>query len=271
MLWHKAIGAGGFGGAGGAGAAIALNLSNYNFVADYGSVNGGYGFRISDDGYRAWSSGRVDARQYDLTTPFDFSTRTSEVIYTPPAAFGSIYPITGICFSDNGQYVFFSSYDNRAIYRVPLSTAYDFASAQAHDQSFTTNHIGNFTFSADGTKLFTTNRTTDVYEFILTTPWDLTSAGSMTQINLTMAGGGTAYGVRFYSGGGSDHMLIATRTTGILYDYVLSGPENPYSISSTNYRSFGYTMYDVEISADGSHLYFAAGSTDTGPIVRFSV
>ncbi len=120
---------------------------------------------------------------YDLTTPWDVSTASftkQSNVTTPSGTYGFRFKQDGtkfysISYSDN-TYGSITQYD--------LSTAWDVNTATEYGEHVLTSinetfGIYDVDFSSDGTKAFVLSFNSDaVYEYALSTPWDITSAAS---------------------------------------------------------------------------------------------
>ena len=133
--------------------------------------------------------------QYSLTTPYDISTaeKTSQTDLLG-ATDGSVavlkYP-HAIEFKPDGTKMFVTSGDRYSrIYQYNLTTAWDsstaeFETSKAVTRDTKTNNLRTLEFKPDGSRMYTGGKgsisgTGYIKEFTLSTPWDVSTAGSST-------------------------------------------------------------------------------------------
>jgi len=158
-----------------------------------------------------------------------------------------------VAFSSDGTKMYTSGLTNDSIYQYSLSTAFDISTASYDSVSFSvasqeTTPTGLF-FKPDGTKFYITGNVSDtVYQYDLTTAWDLSTASYASKsINVS-----------------SQEALpadIAFKTDGTkLYVVGNSGDEvNQYSLS---------TAWDISTASFDS-VTFSVSSQDAGPVGIF--
>jgi hypothetical protein len=124
--------------------------------------------------------------------------------------------------------------------------------------------------STDGTKFYTINDSEVVYEFDLSTPFDMNSI-SYNSVNTTLTELGGSGRALYISPNGTK--LYAMSTSEIIHQYTLG---TPWDLSTISYdsKSFNVSGYDsggvhILVSNDGSKLYFVGDSSDT--IYQFSL
>jgi len=195
------------------------------------------------------------------------------------------YSASGVFFKPDGTVAFFSDYNQYNISAHNLSTAWDIstmstaANSQLSHESTDNRPFGLY-FKSDGTKLFVAgNQNRNVYEWTLSTAWDLTTA-SLTNtcnvdgiVNATAdTYGGDTNGVSFKSDG--TVMLVCTEYR--LYEYSLS---TAWDTSTASYTagSFldlqeggdlstgnGSTSYnEAHFNSDGTKIFATSYSLDT--------
>tara|TARA_R100000406_G_scaffold48485_1_gene32608 strand:- start:186 stop:1091 length:906 start_codon:yes stop_codon:yes gene_type:complete len=172
------------------------NLSTAFDISSYGSTTVGFNmrndgggpsfyypncFRFVDNGSKLYAcnyEGKV--KQYNLSTPWDTSTRTR--ISTVDITTGST---SGIFWKPDGNTLFYVDSGNDRVYAKHVSTPWDLTTITSTDQSFlldittTINEASPFDlyFSNDGLKLYIMGADNDyVYQYNLSTAWDITTS-----------------------------------------------------------------------------------------------
>lgn len=124
--------------------------------------------------------------------------------------------------------------------------------------------------SSDGTKFFAMNDQEQVFEYDLSTPFDISTI-SYNSITTTLSEmGGTGRGMCISSNGTK---LYGITTNDIIHQYSLGTAWDLTSISYDS-KSFNLNGYDtlavcIVVSGDGSKLYYGGDTTDT--IYQFSL
>jgi hypothetical protein len=196
-----------------------------------GFSNQNAGIALNDDGtkaavYRSINSGTYS--QYDLTTPWDLATRTNrtDVTNLPDANFGSIQ------FGDNGDRFYITEQGNGSfVEQFDLSTKYDITSASsAGTKDFGQGgQMGQPAFNSDGTTFYWAERQgSDIYSAPLSTPFDITTAGSVTQFS---ANSGDPHGVALSFDGSK--MFTRHFSPDIVAEYDFT---TPFDLSSLSYQ-----------------------------------
>lgn len=229
------------------------------------------GIAFKSDGTKLFfvGSGYNYVYQYALTTPWDVSTKTG-------AASGVQLLDTNIsllAFNDDGTKMYAGGYGNDRLNEYDLNTAWDVSSVAT--QSGLNNvdlsgedvtPLGLF-FKPDGTSFYITGNTSGyVYQYDLSTAWDLSTASHNTskkyQLSLQDS---VEIGVVFNSDG--TEMFFLGSQSDRLYRYSLS---TAWDVSTASYQSQvfsissqGTTPTGLATSSDGEYLYFADSGNDT--------
>lgn len=174
-------------------------------------------------------------------------------------------------FSPDGMKMYLIGAAGDAVFQYSLTNPYDISSGVTLDGSHSTsaqeNNASGLVFSTDGTKLFLVGYITRrVYQYTLTTPFDVTSGvsydGDPLSVNTETSG---PYGITFSRNGSRLYVLDATSND--VNQYSLSAPfditssvsfdGNPFSIAGqeTNAR-------DLLFSPDGKKMYMTGGTSD---------
>ena len=137
------------------------------------------GIAFSSDGTKMFVIGNTgkDVNEYNLSTPFDVSTRT--FVDATSISEQETYP-TGIAFSSDGAKMFVIGKTGDDVNEYELSTPFDASTRTWVDATSISSQESNPTgiaFSSDGTKMFVVGiRGGDVNEYELSTPFDVSTA-----------------------------------------------------------------------------------------------
>ena len=207
---------------------------------------------FSPDGLRAWqiSKNRDELFEYALSSAWDVSTMN--INYTKQAVQlrGYIAEIVkDMAFNNDGTKMYFASGGNEPtssyhkLVQVDLGTAYEPTTIDGSSVSYLTavhptaphTHVEGFCFSANGSYLYITeDGVDDIFQFTLSTPWDITTA-SYTAIKEST---GNLYGLNI-SSDGSNMYLMYTNGASHTIDSTLKQctMSTPYDITTLNYSS----------------------------------
>lgn len=204
--------------------------------------------------------------RYDLSTPWDIDTAA----YVGPGSFeirsqeSNPYALE---FGDNGSKMYVTGTGN-IVYQYTLSTpyevstaSYNFVSFSVSAQEYTTRAL---TFNNDGTKMYITGSGSDfLYQYTLTTPWDIDSA-SYDSVSVDLDDQDfNPYGIEFNNDGTKFFMIGLSGDD--ISEYTLS---TAYDISTLNYAFTIFsinedsTPYDFTFNDVGSKLFVVGGSSD---------
>lgn len=153
--------------------------NNVNFSVSQDTYPRGICF--ADDGNRLYLIGASSDSiyQYGMTTAYDLSTASySNKSFSVSSQEGSP---SALRFNNDGTKVFVVGYSGDKVYEYNLSTAYDITSASYNNVSFSVvsqdSRPTGLHFNNDGKKMYVCGTSTDdIYEFDLTTGFDLSTA-----------------------------------------------------------------------------------------------
>jgi DNA-binding beta-propeller fold protein YncE len=230
------------------------------------------GFDVSRDGryvYVAVRGTRTIATifQYECTTPWDLSTIT----YSSKSLVVGDYDVNcnGIAISDDGTRLFFTGYNGDTIWSCTLSTPYDLATATVDVKKFyvgTQDATPRTPFFGDtGTKMYTMGATNDrVYQYNLTTAWDVTTASYSNNSLLVTSQEPTPLGL-FFGDSGTKLYVVGT-TNDTVYQYSLT---TAWDISTASYASISFSVTTQETAPaalffkpDGTKMYVIGSAGD---------
>ncbi len=172
------------------------DITTGTFVSSY-TLNSGLNFtyatgvEFKPDGRVMYVSGLTASgyriASYNLSTAWNITTASFNNSVSVPAP-------SGVRLQDNGRFMFVLDANNPdSIRKYSLSTAWNIATKSAVEiDSVNLYELTNedwflgFSFSDDGTQLYAAGNTTDkAYVFNLTTPWVISSAVLVTQLNVS--------------------------------------------------------------------------------------
>jgi len=181
--------------------------------------------------------------------------------------------ILGLFLKSDGTKLYAIGAGGDSIYQYSLSTAYDLStisydsvalSLNSQDTTPTALH-----FKSDGTKLYFIGLSSDtVYQYTLSTAWDLSTA-SYDSVSLSVTSQDTApYGLSFKNDG--TKMYVAGLTNQSIFQYSLS---TAWDLSTASYDNVSYNvarnMSEVKFKPDGTEMYIS--SITEQEIVGFSL
>lgn len=168
--------------------------------------------------------------EYILTTAWDISTASLSANSLNASAQDSA--ITSLFIRSDGTEFFIVGISTDSVYKYTLSTAWDISTASYSGQSFSiasqSSSPTEIFFKSDGTKFWVTdNPSAKIYEYSLTTPWDLTTA-TYTSISASVIS--NPQGLYIKPDG----------TTMYISEGISGGRIYPYTISGTAPATFTY-------------------------------
>ena len=171
------------------------DLSNTTYTNNYftdGSNTNFRDFYVKSDGTKMWAILYSDdtVRQYSLSTAYNISTASYDNVNISVGT--QEFEPRGLTFKPDGT-KFYIVGKTDTVYQYNLSTAFDLSTASYSNVS---DYIGgsndsphSIRFKPDGTKMFILNRNNDtVYEWALSTAWDITTIGSTPTSNFSITG-----------------------------------------------------------------------------------
>jgi len=231
------------------------------------------GVFFKSDGTKMYVTGVTSdyTYQYSLSTAWDVSTASYDsVSLANPAT-----SVTDIFFKPDGTELYFAESTNQSnIYRYTLSTAWDLSTAtstNSNTSSFTqvSNNQMIF-FKSDGTKLYlgeNKNASTDLYEYDLSTAWDITTSSVSYSGNTleTTAQDNEITGL-YFKPDGTEFYLVGYQNDAV-YKYDLS---TAWDISSGTYSSVSVSLTSQETQPEavtfgdsGNKMYVVGFTNDT--------
>jgi len=203
---------------------------------------------------------------YTLSTAFDVSTASHA---------GSVSTghsrANGARFGDSGNQVYAVDRVQGTVRSIPLSTAYDYSSAGTATASTALGTLSSnantaslgLAFKTDGTKMYTIQNGT-VYEYGLSTAWDISTLSYTTSFSMTSQDGNSQE-IDFSSDG--TKMFYLGGTSNIIYQYDLS---TAWDVSTASYSNTSFSVNSQDIYArgicfgdSGKTMYMIGTNNDT--------
>lgn len=231
------------------------------------------GVFFSPDGTKMYVNGYDSqaVRQYTLGTPYDITTATydNKSLIIGVSTYNALKPF----FSPDGTKMYAIT-GAEIVIQFTLSTAWDLATATKDTAQFSVSgqdlYGGAIHFSPDGLNLYMPGAGTDtIYQYGLSTPWDIATASYASKSKNVAAQGGNISCITFNATG--KQMFCLNDTT--IYQYILT---IPYDITTATYDNKSKLANIQETSpgyiflSNTKNKMFIAGS-GTNSIYRYSI
>jgi len=248
-----------------------ITYDNVSYTIADNLDNTPYQIVFNDDGTKMYVMGGNNDRilTYPLSTAFDLSTIS---------ALSGLFTVssqetgpTSLAFNTDGTKMYILGYGSANIHQYTLSTAFQVtASSVSYDNvSFSVSNQElypmNLVFNTDGTKMYVNGFNNTIYEYALTTAFDVSSA-SFNNASFSGATEATGlYGFRFNQDG--TKMYWISNQSDAVYQYSLA---TAFDVSTTSYDSVSYSILsedretlDLVFSNDGTKMYISGSHADT--------
>ena len=217
------------------------------------------GLFFKPDGTKMYVVGQADDEvlEYDLSTAWGISTAS----YLQAFSVGTqeVFP-AGIFFKTDGTKMYITGPDGDDVNEYTLSTAWDITTA-SYSQSFSVasqdTGPGDLSFKSDGTKMYFVGNTNDaVYEYNLSTAWDISTA-SYSQ-NFSINSQITDPQGLSFKPDGTKMYVVGQYNASAAYEYSL---DTAWDVSSAYFvQSFSVLAQDANMMAlsfkpDGAKMY----------------
>jgi len=207
----------------------------------------------------------LSAASYDNVS-FDVSTQDGN----PKAIFFKSDGTGGLFFKPDGTKMYVPDVDSDLVFQYSLSTAWDLSTASYDSVSFdvgaqSIDTEGIF-FKPDGTKMYISNREDSIYQYTLSSPWDLSTA-SYDNVALDVSAEDSATRGVFFKPDGTKMYLAGGGDTDSVYQYSLS---TAWDLSTASYDNISANVglqeaniYGVFLKPDGTKMYVLGNFSDT--------
>ena len=236
------------------------------------------GMSFNSDGTKMFVLGWTTDTVYQYSLTNGFSLAAGNVTYDNISFSLSSPALTGptdIAFNTDGTKMFVLGRSTDKVYQYSLTTGFDLSSVSYDNINFATlSQDGNpqsLAFNSDGTKMFMVGAANSVYQYSLTTGFDLSSA-SYNNISFDISTQ-SAYATGLTFGANGTKMFVACDTNDTVYQYSLT---NGFSLAAGNVTydniSFdvttqGDTPHEVEFNSAGTKMFIL---NRTGIIHQYS-
>ena len=169
----------------------------------------------------------------------------------------------GVQFKSDGTRMYILGDGGNDITEYELSTPWEVSTAGVTTYTYAISQDTvptDLIFKSDGTKLFVTGSTNDrVYEYSISTPWDLSTVGFTTQYQLENQSVVYPSALEFSADGATMLVLNRDGARDSVYEYTLStpwsvdtavGPNSSFYVGNQNTSPFG-----VSLDPSGTHMY----------------
>lgn len=231
-------------------------------------TTGPCGIGFNSDGSKMYilDNGDDDVHQYSLSTPWDVNTASYDSVSHDCTSEDSA--ARSMAFNIVGTAMYILGFNTDTVYQYTLSSAWDLSTASYASKSkiVTTEETSptGLAFSTDGTKMYVVGQANDtVYQYTLSTPWDVSTASYATKSLSVNSEDGTPEDIAFSSDGTKLFMLGAANDT--VFQYTLS---TPWDVSTGSYASKSFSINSEEASPLGmlvvndTRLYVCGSSED---------
>lgn len=245
---------------------------------------------FSSDGTKLYIIYRNAMYQFELNNPYDLTSTVGDVeskfggpeftnkVFDPTDQTSS-NEVRSISFNDDGTILYVLSTE-RAIYQYALSTAYDISTAEYNNVFFNFSSTQSespidLEFNNDGTKMYISDFTETIFQYSLSTPFDITTAIFETSLTNT----DQEFGSFTFSADGSKLYWVNSDNNGVVYQFNLSTPfdVSTASLESTvvensqsTYEQFGSGfeyVSKINISDDGKRLITINNGDDVSSFI----
>lgn len=233
-----------------------------------------YDIFFKPDGTKMYILGRANdtVYQYALSTAWDISTATFETGKSKSVTTDEDQP-NGLFFKDDGTKMYITGTGGDDMHHYTLSTAWDVSTATVQSGVLTLsgqmNNPNGMSISSDGLTVFViSDQNNDVFQYTLTTAWDITT-GSYSGKSFSVANeGSSSRGVAFNSSG--TQMFVMNDTEVHRYTLSTANDVSTASYDAVVLSTFPETgdagVQKFVFSADGSKGYLASTGAFDGII-----
>ncbi|MEP2611117.1 MAG: Ig-like domain-containing protein, partial [Cyclobacteriaceae bacterium] len=177
---------------------------------------------------------------------------------------------TSLTFSNDGDKLFVAGINSDAVFQYSLTTPFDITVGVTYDNvSLSVNSPQDIDFNNDGTKMFILRDgltgSQVVYQYTLTTPFDLSSGVSQDDAYLyVLAQDSDPRSITFSNDG---YTMLLTGLSQTLYQYTLSEPfdfsgEETLEVSTFDFSGQDTAPQDIDFNKTGTRLYMVGRNSD---------
>ena len=241
---------------------VLTDISNATYSKEFSTASQTgslLGLSFLSDGTKMYVAGASYVYQYNLSTAWDVSTASYSNYYLDYSSYDTTTEAFFI--KPDGTKAWFIGRNSDRVRLINFSTAGDLSTASISNDSFLVSGAeGNptgLTFKSDGTKMYFIGTSNDaVWEYALSTAWDITTASYTTNFGIGSQDHAPS-GVCFDSTG--TKMYVAGEANNDIFLYNLS---TAWDISSSSYSntlldisSRDHSVQDVFVGDNNSKIY----------------
>lgn len=237
------------------------------FVGGQQPLPSGLVFSNTGDKFYVIGGGNDSIYQYSMTEGFDISTASYDGVRFDAGAQDSTP--RDFVFNSDGSKIYVVGQSTRRIIQYTLSAPFDMSTVSYDGVSF---GVGgqelspySMAFSDDGNKFFVVGTSDIVYQYSLSSSYDMSTA-SYDGISFNIGGQeATAHNVTFNKGG--DKFYIVGSTSDTIYQYSLSAP---FNLTTASFDGISFSVvgqevnpYSLKFNNDGSKFFVVGIQNDT--------
>ena len=248
-----------------------LSTASYDSVSFSVAAQDGapHGLAFSNDGSKMYMVGSANdsVYQYTLSTPFDLSTASYDNVS---------FSVTGqdtkpfdIVFNNDGSKMYIVGSYNDLVFQYTLSTPFDLSTASYDSVSFSVSGQDatpyGIAFKNDGSKMYMVGSSESVFQYTLSSPFDLSTA-SYNNVSFDVSAQDTQPVSIAFNNDGSKMYMVGNASESV-FQYSLSTPFDP---STASYDSVSFSVagqdtqpYGIAFSNDGSKMYVVGNTNDS--------
>jgi len=226
------------------------------------------GLKFSADGTSMFIVGDANNKvfQYTLSTGFDVSTASysSKSFATTQENFPQ-----ALAFNVDGTSMFIVGTDNDTVFQYTLSTGFDVSTASYASKSFSVNAQDTsprgLKFSADGTSMFIVGAQATVFQYTLSTGFDVSTASYASKSFSVASQDVAPTSLEFNTDGTS--MFIVGGVNDTAFQYTLS---TGFDVSTASYASKSFSVAsqdaaptELAFNTDGTSMFIVGTASDT--------
>jgi DNA-binding beta-propeller fold protein YncE len=220
---------------------------------------------FKDDGLKMYVVGYVNDNvyEYNLSTAWDIST----TLYSQAFSISTQSGVgRALFFKNDGTKMFVGDASNLSVYEYGLSTAWNI-STSSYTQNFSVstqvsaNGLHGLYFSPDGTEMFVCDIAGDVYEYLFSTGWDLSTASYSNNTFDSSAQATQPSGISFKTDGSKMYLIGVSTDTIFQYSTVAPVWTDP-DLTNASYDSVSFSVgtqalnpHSLVFRPNGERLY----------------
>ena len=239
-----------------------ISTASYDSVSFPTPDSSPLGIFFKPDGTVIYSVGSTGDRVYQntLSTAWDLSSYSSAQTFNVGAQDGTPQDVF---FKSDGSKMYMLGGSNDRVYQYSLSTAWDVSTASYDSVSFSVgsqdSSPNDVFFKSDGSKMYMVGTSTDkVYQYSLSTAWDLTTTSIYNLSYVYNTGFSSIRDLAFKSDGTKMYVLDGL-TPGTIYQYTANtawdAKTSSYDSVSHNIQTTNGSPEAIAFKSDGRILY----------------